>query len=472
LRSRSLGLICLFFLSGCVNYAGIHSNARPLDDSMLDPQHPDNKASQIAAVKPTDWWRHFNNPQLNSLISTALENSPSLQIAEARVAQAEHLAQESDSALWPSLNADASIAREHISPNTIFPPPYGGNNYTETNIGLNFQYEFDFWGKNRQALESYVSRARASAADYGESRLVLAAEITTTYFQLQASQAKMEIAKAILKQEQSLLDIITTRATHGIESDIPVTTANSEMQAARIQLDNSEQQIKIYNHQLAALMGKSAFDTNIVAAKLVYNAKLLKLPAVIPANLLGQRPDLVASRWRVEAAAHQVNSAKARFYPNINLNAFLSLESYALNKAFWWSSRDNLVGTAIDLPIFDAGLRRANLGERYAEYDNAVASYNQTIVTGIQQVADQLTTLHTLATQEAAQNASVKALKNNYNLTRLRYRHGIVDYTQVLESQGQLLQQQNYQLQLEALHLKSMVALIKALGGSYTTSEG
>lgn len=473
MRLRLCTLVCLVLLSGCVNYAGIHSDAKPVNEEMLKTNNPTKTAStKNISIKKVDWWTSFKDPELNKLVATALQDSPSIQMAKSRVQEAQHIAEAAGAYLWPTANGYAEIARERITRNGLFPPPYGGNSYTETNIGASFNYEFDFFGKNAELLRSSVSNEHAAEADYAAARLVLAAAVSSTYFQLQSNLSELELDLAILQHEQELLDIIKVREVHGVDSDIPVSKTVADMESVKVTVAELREGVKISEHQLAALIGKNPLTTHIKVTKLAYNKNYFAMPTSITANLVAQRPDLIAARWRMEAAAHEVNAQKARFYPNINLSGFVSLQSYILNKTFILPSRDMLIGPALDLPIFDAGTRRANLKEKYAEYDNAVGFYNQTIVTGLRDVSDQATKLNSVKAQQLAQTSVLRATQRNLNLVRLRYRHGIVDYAQVLTAKNTLLQRQNEQLQLQTQHLKTMVALMQAIGGNFLTVEG
>ena len=464
MRGHGILIAALLSLTGCVNYAGMHEHMIPLNDTMLATQYSDGHPAVKATIHRA-WWTMFHDATLNQYIETALTDSPTLQIAKTRIDAAMHIADEARASLWPSLDANGQISREHITANTIYPPPFGGNSYTETDVGLNFNYEFDFWGKNRQTLAAKISEARASAADYAESRLVLATAVANQYFQLQYNIAALKIGAAILHQRQAILDIVKVRTTHGVESDIPLSTANANRDAAVTNVAALTEQMKIAQHQLAALLGKNPFTTDMTAARFKYKKALLALPKVLHANVLGCRPDIMASRWRIEAAAERVNAAKARFYPNINLMAILSLQSYTLGKTFYASSRDNSAGVAIDLPIFDAGTRRAYLASQFDEFDIASEQYNQTILTALRDVADQAASLHSLSTQETAQATALHAAEQVYHLTRSRYQHGISDYMSMLEQQDPVLQAQNRELQIQARHLQATVLMIKALGG-------
>jgi outer membrane protein TolC len=187
---------------------------------------------------------------------------------------------------------------------------------------------------------------------------------------------------------------------------------------------------------------------------------------------LAQRPDIYAAKWRTLSAANRINVAKARFFPDINLNLLFSYQSVGLGHLFDRTSQNNGITGAVDLPIFDAGLRRANLGEKFAEYDLAVAEYNRTLLTALREVADQQHNLHAVADQLSAQDGALNAVKHNYKLFTSRYNHGVIDYMEVLEVKQLLLKEQAAQVNLQARQMQTTVAMIKALGGTEFTKQG
>lgn len=455
-------LALLLCLTGCVNYSGMHATTKPLDNTALSihPHYATNRSSTTSI----NWWEKFHDPQLNQLIQIALDDSPTLQSAESRVAMAQQMAAGASATLWPTFSANGSVARERLSANTVYPPPLGGNTFNEATVGLNFKYEFDWWGKNRETLKARISASNAAEADLAAARLILTTSIANTYLQLQNASAQKKIADYILQEQKVLLSIIKDRAKNNIVSEIPVSTATTNVQTAEITANQFQQAVLLAQHQLAVLLGKNPLTTDIPYSKLTILH--LTLPKVIPANLLANRPDILASRLRMEAAAHEINVAKARFFPNINLTAMFSLQSFGFNNLFKSDSQDNSVGAAIDLPIFDAGARRANLGVKYAEYDEAVSQYNQTILTALREVADQLSILQTLEKQLRAQTNALKASEQNYQLTNKRYQHGITEYLQVLSMKEISAQQKASTLQLQTQYQQAVIGMIKAVGGN------
>lgn len=462
LRLYLLCLICLFGLTGCLNYMGIKSHSEPLDPSSLSMH-------QVYKI-PTKsvnfaWWNRFGDPQLNRLVAMALCDSPDMQIAESRVRKAEHLAERAGAALWPTLNFNSYIFRARFSETGLVPPPFNGRTFNIGLVDFNFNYEFDFWGKNREMFAAQLSEACAAEADFAQARLVIATAVINTYFQVQSNMALRKNAQAQWQERKALLAIANDRVKHGIESDIPLKVAVSDEEAVRQMVAQYQQAEMLARHQLAVLIGKNPLAVDIVAKPFSYHSHHVALPDSLPANLLANRPDIFASRFRVEAASHQVNVAKARFFPDINLKILFSYQSVLLNRLFDQDNQTNAIGGAIDLPLFDAGARRADLRIRYAEYDLAVNEYNRTILQALNEVANQESILNSLALQIKSQSNAMAAVSRNYKLINSRYNHGITDYTQLLQIKGLLLQQQATLLALQARHLQAVVVLIKALGG-------
>ncbi len=455
-------------IAGCVNYIGIHEHSIPDSPASLAAVHRyPLPATSPQRIGPCQWWDKFNDPQLNTLINIALADSPHIQIAQSRLERAQHIAEEAGAALWPNVDMTGYVRRERFTKNGLIPPPFNGTTQTPSELALNFNYELDFWGKNRQTLAARISQARAEEANMAQAELMLSTAVASAYFQLQDDLALAELLKKILRQRQALLRTIQMRAEHSITSAIPVSSAKIQVEIFAVILARAQQDIMVKRHQLAVLIGKNPFTTQISVKNFNYNPKILALPAVLPAHLLARRPDITVTLWRVEAAAHQVKVEKARFFPDINLMALLSFQSITLSKLFNFQSRDWAVQAAFSLPIFDAGYLRADLKARYSEYDLAVGQYNQTILTALQQVADQLAILHTVKIQLQEQSDAVGIAQRNYRRNYLLYKHGISDYTQVLTAEASWLYQRLFLLQLENLHIQTTIAMIKALGGDY-----
>lgn len=469
-----MNLCTLVLLTGCIQYTGIHSHSTSYNPASLAIHHD----YSLSATKKTstasqyNWWDRFQDTQLNQFITIALADSPTMKIAENRLERAQHLSEGAGAALWPTLNFDANVSRQRYSATGNIVPPYNGETVSQGNVFLNFQYDFDFWGKNRENVAAMVSRAKASQADLAEAALVISTSVASTYFQLQGSLVQLAIAEETEQQMQAMLNITQLLTQHDIKSALPLNVAIANLQTAVMTVAQAKQAVLLTRHQLAVLLGKNPFTTDISVSPFVFNKQSVFLPSNLPANLIAQRPDIIASKWWVEAAAHRVNVSKARFFPDINILAFYSYQSIGLNRLFQAESRDYAVQPAIDLPIFDAGLRRANLKTQYAKYDMAVNQYNQTILIALRQVADQLSILESVKSQLASKNKAVLASQHNFSLRKLRYQKGIDAYMSVLNSKVVLLDQEHAQVDLEVQSILAMIGIIKALGGSNIPAQG
>lgn len=471
MRAILLSFGCCLWLSGCAYYGDIHGgNTKPFDTASLSIPHTYKKSTQRAVEN--HWWHKFKDPQLNLLVDTALSDSPTLQSAQARVKQTQYLSAEVESALWPSVDFSGYVQRQRFSFYGLEPPPFNGKIFNIGDLGLNFNYEFDFWGKNREALKARISSEIATEAELAETQLILAASIANTYFQLCNDHEQVKVAQENWQIGKQILQIATHRTQQGVESDIPVKTIEANVKATEQTLEEYRQAEGLARHQLAVLLGKNPFVTNIILERSTFQKQQIQIPSHLPASLLAQRPDILAAKARAEAAAHEIKVAKARFFPNINLSALYSYQGVGLEHLFLAESQNNAITGAIDLPIFDAGARRANLGAKYAEYDSAVNEYNASILTALREVADQLSILQTVNSRLKAQKSALMATTHNYKLYSLRYTQGITDYASVLENKQLVLQQQAVQIALQTQHEQAVVAMLKALGGHDSIGQG
>jgi len=374
-------------------------------------------------------------------------------------------------ALWPTIDFSGYLQRERFAEFGIVPPPFNGKTFTIAEVGLNFNYEIDFWGKNRSQVAAAASEEMALRFEGAETRLLLSASVANTYIQLLNIIQQRALAKENWLYSKTLARIVQDRALQGIESDIPVKTALTNEQTVHLSLFQFEEAEKQTRNQLAILLGRNPFTTEIVTMPFKYHALHFTFPEVT-AVILGQRPDISAARWRVEAAANAIHVAKAGFFPNINLMALFSYQSTELGNLFKAFNQNKMIGGAFNLPLFDAGLLRANLGVKYAEYDEAVNHYNQIILNSLQDIADQEVRLRSLSKQVAAERIAVNATAHNYQLYRARYQHGIIDDVQLLEIKQLFIQQKATLVNLQAHYQQTTIALLKALGGCTPLQKG
>jgi NodT family efflux transporter outer membrane factor (OMF) lipoprotein len=243
--------------------------------------------------------------------------------------------------------------------------------------------------------------------------------------------------------------------------------AAAAIPAAEADIAAINEQMDLLRNQLAALAGAGPDRGVAIARPAVVAQKELALPAALPADLIGRRPDVVAGRWRVEAAARDITVAKADFYPNVNLLAFAGFQSIGINHLLQGSSAIAGIGPAIRLPIFDAGRLRSQLAARNADYDVAAEQYNASLVEALREVADQVAAWRGIEIQITQSDAALARFQEAYDLALLRYREGLSNYLTVLTVEGQVLGQQRQLADLRARQRDTAVGLVRALGGGY-----
>ncbi len=464
-------LFVTMLAAGCASTNGLATQASIDHADKLAAQKSLAMAAVSAAAWPTgDWWHSFNDPQLDQLMSEALDGSPTLKVAAARARKAIAAADLAQAALSPRVDGNASSTRERFSERGMIPPPRGDAWATLNHLQVTLDWELDFWGKNRAAYESTLGKARAAEVDVFAARLALSTNIAQAYVQLQRSYLLLDVAQANLRDREHIYALTRDRNNAGIESRLGLRQAEAALPATREQIAQLQETIQLTRNQLAALLGQGP-DRGLAIARPSSNvAAPVALPSTVPAELLGRRPDLVAQRWRVEAAQKDVVSAKAEFYPNVNLAAVVGVQS--LGGAGFLTAASWMMGVGpLTLPIFDAGRLRGSLAGRDADYDVAVEQYNQTLADATREVVDQLTSFRSIDEQRLQQRQALAAAQEAYDLALLRYREGIGNYLEVLSAESPLLAQQRLDAELQSHQIALSISLIRALRGGFNDAD-
>jgi NodT family efflux transporter outer membrane factor (OMF) lipoprotein len=462
-------------LAACASYSGIHGEERAITPQALafNQRTEGDGVFKKGDWPRADWWSMFDDPKLDALVARSLAGNPTLHAAEARVRTAQALADSARSALYPTLDVNVVATHERLSEHDIYPPPFSGTWVNRGRAALDFDYEFDFWGKYRDELDAALGEARAAEADDAEARLVLAVSVVETYFQLQADLAAGDVARQTLAEREGLNKLNRERASRGLETSIPVRQSDQQVASSRVEVSAADAASRLDEHQLAALAGLGPDSKLDFQPVLRTYDEALALPANLPADLLARRPDIAAQQSRVAAAAARIGAAKAEFFPNINLAAFVGFAATNISGLDLFSGGSWIagLGPAIHLPVFEGGRLQANLRGRYGDYDVAVAEYNQALVDALRQVANQIVNLRAARQQLSDQAAALDAAEDAYRLTLDRYRAGLTDYLEVLINEERLLAERLNRVRLRARSLTFVVETIRALGGGYQEHE-
>jgi NodT family efflux transporter outer membrane factor (OMF) lipoprotein len=404
---------------------------------------------------------------LDGLLTEALALSPTLKMAEARVQQAQALAGRAEAALAPQFGLAERNTRQRFSEHGTTAPPVAGQWKWVNEASLVGTYEFDFWGKNRSALEAALGYARAVDVDAHASRLVLATSVLRSYVRLQQAWQQRDIAAATLQEREHILALTQQRVTARIDSEVDLKQAESMVPAAKLQIAQLDEVIELTKAELAALAGQGPDRGLRLARPTLHETRAWLLPSNLPAELIGRRPDIVAQRWRVEAASKDIVAAKAQFYPNISLIGLIGLQSLGFANFGVAGSRVGGIGPALSLPLFDGGRLRSNLAGRSADYDYAVEQYNATVIEAVRDVVSELVSLRAIEQQRALQRESLVTADQAYHLALQRYEAGIGNYLQVLSAQLQQLASRRLQSDLDMRAIELDIGLARALGGGH-----
>ena len=416
---------------------------------------------------PDGWWKVCGDPQLVSLVDHTLAGNPSLQTAMARLQAANDAADAVDANRYPRAGFDAQEIRQRFSGNDVVPPPYGRNVYWRGGAATNLSWDLDFWGRQAALVAQARKSAQADALDVAATRLLLSSSLARTYESLDHAYALIDIAHRTIGQRQNILNITARLVAGGISTQVELREARGALAEARLELDQAEEQRDLATHQIAMLAGLGADAYAGIKRPAIAGNIPLTLPQSLPADLLIRRPDILAARWRIDAADSGRKAAKAAFYPDVSLTAFAGYSAIGFDTLFRYSSFDYGLGPAVHLPLFDAGRLKAEYRGATAELDTAITQYNEVVIRAVQQTADALTAVASIEHQRGDQKAALDDAQAAYTLASERYRAGLTSYITVLTAETALLAAQRGLVDLDASLMTARVHLLLTVGGSF-----
>lgn len=422
-----------------------------------------------------EWWRELADPQLDGLMTRALQQNPSLALAQARLAQAQAAAGVTQAATAVQVNADVSLTRGRQSENYMIPKPplgVGGEVVSIGQAGINFGFELDLWGRQAALIRAAQDQIAAAQFEREAARLALTINIARLYGQLAHQYERQELAQALLQRRQMLNELLRQRVAAGLETQIEHRQAETGIAALQLELLQLQTAMRITCVQLLALSGQVPSmeqDPQTAFQKPQLQTPSWNVPLNLPLDLLARRPELAAQRMRLAAADEWLTAAATEFYPNLNLSALLGYQAIGLNRLFEAGSASNHFGPALHLPIYGGGRLKANYAAREAEYTQAVAQYNQTLLNAVQDSVEQLTRAAAYAREESTVNAGFQAASEAYRMARLRHREGLMSKIGLLNLELQMLIQQGALADLKARRFDLQMTLVRALGGGFVT---
>ena len=470
-RKRIAGSICVLsvlLLAGCTvgpKYQRPAAEVPPVYKEVGDwkPAQPsDEKLS-------TNWWEIFQDPQLNALEAQVNVSNQNLKAAEAQYTQARAILRYSRADYFPTITTNPSANRIKTSSNrSPRSPVFNGITYSDIAIPFELSYQVDVWGRVRRTVESYRDQAQASAADLATVNLSMHTQLALFYYQARILDAEERLLNSTVTQYEQALELIESRFEGGIDSELQVQQARTQLETTRAQAIDVGVARAQYEHAVAVLMGKPPASFNLAPLPLTMPPP--PIPAGLPSELLERRSDIAAAERRMAAANAQIGVAKAAYYPLVNLAAIGGFESgfpstLISGPSVIWSAGPSAVFT-----LFDVGRRRAASDEAIAFYDQSVANYRQTVLTGFQQVEDNVAALRILEHEAQVQDKAVIAAQKYLELAWTRYKGGVTSYLEVTTAQSAALSDELTAVNILGRRMVDAVTLVQALGGGWDRS--
>jgi len=415
------------------------------------------------------WWTVFQDPLLDALELQVNVSNQNLKAAEAQFRQARATLRYYRADYYPTVTSGPSATRTHVSANSPTSTILRGVTYNDFVLPFDVSYQADVWGRVRKNVESYREQAQASAADLATVNLSMHADLAVDYFQARSLDAEEQLLNSTVKDYEQALELNESRFRGGIASEVEVEQAKTQLQTTRAEAIDVGVARAQYEHAVAILIGKPPAEFSLPPLPLT--APPPHVPVSLPSELLERRPDIAAAERRVASANAQIGVAKSAYYPLIGLTGSGGFESSSITTLLQgpsglWSVGLSAVGT-----IFDGGRRHALTDQARAAYDFQVAAYRENVLTGFQQVEDNLAAVRILENEAKVQDEAVAAAQRSLDLSVTRYKGGVTSYLEVITAQSAALSDEVTAVNILGRRMANTVLLIQALGGGWDRSS-
>jgi NodT family efflux transporter outer membrane factor (OMF) lipoprotein len=465
----SIYVLSMLTLAGCTvgpNYKRPAAEVPPTYKEVGDWKTAQPNDQQLAG----NWWEIFQDPQLNALEAQVNVSNQNLKAAEAEYTQARALVRYYRADLFPTIGVDPSATRnqysQHRQPSSA---NFNGVSFTDLQIPFELSYQVDVWGRVRRNIESYRAQAQASAAELATVNLSMHAQLALDYYQARTLDAEEKLLNDTVNQYQQALDLIENRFAGGLASDLEVQQAKTQLETTRAQAVDVGVGRAQYEHAVAVLIGNPPAEFSLPPLPLTMPPP--PIPVGLPSQLLERRPDIAAAERQMAAANAQIGVAKAAYYPNITLGAAGGFESGVISTLISGPSILWSVGPTAAWTLLDFGRRRAAEDQAIAVYDQNVANYRQTVLTGFQQVEDNVAALRILDHEAQVQDQAVTAAQKYLELATTRYKGGVTSYLEVTTAQTAALSDELTAVNILGRRMVDAVTLVQALGGGWNSSS-
>ena len=429
------------------------------------------KVAQPADDAPRGaWWEAFNDTDLNALEAQVDISNQTIAAAAARVREATSATDAARAALWPVVGVTGSAQRNSVNSGSGNASGNSGSNRnTSYNIALGASWEPDLWGGIRRNIESNRDLAQASDADLAAARLSVQATLAQTYLLVRVQDAQLDLLRQTVAAYERSLQLTRNQYAAGIIARGDVAQAEAQLKSTQAQVFDAMITRAQLEHAVAVLVGKAPAELTITPRELV--AVYPDVPLAVPSALLERRPDIAAAERRAASANAQIGVAQAAFFPALTLSANGGLQSSVIGSLLSLPNRYWSLGAQLAQTLFDAGLRSAEKTQAIAKYDETVANYRSTVLTGFQEVEDNLVALSLLEQEATVQDAAVAAARESAAIALNQYKAGTANYLAVVVLQANALNSERTSLGILGRRLTASVGLVKALGGGWNATS-
>jgi len=481
--------LSLILLTGCASY-----HPEPIHTPHID-EWKSGCASESSVAFREKWWEIFGDPFLNELEEKALANSPSLLLAVDRIREREGFFQVERAPLFPHLQVGGSISRTRVPDSSVpllqmprtpgssvaMPPPFAplnippgpvpppialGSHYqTEYKIAPRMTYEIDFWGKYMNATRASLEDIKSAKEDYLSAILILTTEVALRYFELQATDAELDVTQRTIDAYKEQIAINKASYEAGLKSQLEQLQAEFEYQSVRAEYIDILQRRTLLENLLASTIGIPASSFHL--PKLSFENKWLIIAPQLPSEILKQRPDIRSLENQIERERLRVGSAKALFFPSVPLYAEAGHLSDSLSSLFDWKNRILSLTASFLMPVFEGGRLKGQVNQAKARYEAALHQYLDGVIIAFKEVENALFVMESSKELYGIRQLEFRAAQDQRDLTKIRYDNGLIDFLNVIFAERSLLDSEKNLIRTSRNQIFATVSLIKSLGGSW-----
>jgi len=463
---RSASIFALALLTACTVGPDYKAPDIGLPASWFVPAAPKITTDAKAEIDQA-WWQHFNDPVLSQLIDKAAAGNFDLKIAEARIAEARAARGTARADLLPTANIVSNNERQA---NRIAFPGFTGltKPFNTFEDGFDASWELDIFGGKKRALESSSAELEAAMASRDDARVSLMAEVARTYVDIRQYQQQLVLTTDTVKAEQNTVSIVGERYHTGNTSQLDVTQAKAQLEQMQSQLPYYQNLLAQAEYSLDVLLGEQPGAAHaLVASTKPVPVSAIELVLAAPANIIANRPDVRMAERELAAATAQQGQAIAQLFPDISLSGFVGLLNVNSSHLLEAGSKSWDVGGNVLWPILNYGKLSANIDAADARQQEALASYQKSIISALSDVAKSVTAYSRQEEFRRALNKTVADNRESTAIARSRYREGLSTFLDVLDAERTLYASESQLAQASAQTSQNLIAVYKSLGGGW-----